>query len=94
MTEEQKDQLAAEEGAAQEEAVPVEAEDGASAEGRKTGWALAVAVIAAILVLCTVVVCSQPPSPSFLEARTVRPCPGRSPLRLKLSSQHGLPLEP
>ena len=75
MTEEQKDQLAAEEGAAQEEAVPVEAEDGASAEERKTGWALAVAVIAAILVLCTVVVCLAAAFAVFSGGKDTTPVP-------------------
>ncbi|HSR31054.1 MAG TPA: Gmad2 immunoglobulin-like domain-containing protein [Anaerolineae bacterium] len=60
MTEEQKDHPASEEGAAQEEVAPVEVEEVTSAEpaeGRRKGWAVAVAVIAAILALCTVVVC-------------------------------------
>ncbi len=67
MTEEQKDQVDVEEEAAQDEAMTAEAEQNDDAEqtsstqepakGRKSGWTVAVAVIAAILVLCTLVVC-------------------------------------
>ena len=65
MTEEQQDRLEVEEEAPQEEEVASEVEARAFAEqpgdepsgGRKRGWTVAVAVIAAILALCTVVVC-------------------------------------
>jgi len=65
MTEEQNDQLDVEQEAPQEEEAPqepapVEEEASTSAEqpagGRKTGWAV-VGVVAAILALCTLVVC-------------------------------------
>ena len=56
MTEEQKDQLDAE--VTQEEAPLEDATvEGAPAEGQKKGWPVIVAVIAAILALCAVVVC-------------------------------------
>jgi len=66
MTEEQQDQLgledeAPQEEAAQQEPAPAEVSESVSAEepaeGRKRGWTVAVAVIAAILALCTIVVC-------------------------------------
>ena len=61
MTEEQKDQQEAEESVVQEDLEPAEAEDAVSAEepveGSRTGWTVVVGVIAAILVLCTLVVC-------------------------------------
>jgi hypothetical protein len=93
MTEEQKDQLAAEEGAAQEEAVPVEAEEGTSAEGRKTGWALTVAVIAAILALCTIVVCVAAAIAAFsgggdeASVSTVVPAPTAAPVPTRAPGQ-------
>ena len=66
MAEEQKDRLDVQEKMPQEDVVPqeptaVEADDGTSTEEpakrRMTGWAVAVAVIAALLALCTLVVC-------------------------------------
>jgi hypothetical protein len=63
MTEEQKDQLDVEEAVSQEPADELEESTSAGqpdeepAEGRKTGWAAVVVVIAAILALCTLVAC-------------------------------------
>jgi hypothetical protein len=65
MTEEQQDRLDVEEEVAQQEPAPGEVEGSTSAgqpaeeeaEGRKRGWTVAVLVIAAILALCTTVVC-------------------------------------
>jgi len=61
VTEDERDQLKVEEGVAQQEPAPAEAEGETSVEqpaaGRRTGWLVAVAVIAAILALCTIVVC-------------------------------------
>jgi len=66
VTEEWKDPLDVDEAApqeevAQQEPAPLEVEESVSAEepagGRKRGWTVAVVVIAAILALCTIVVC-------------------------------------
>jgi hypothetical protein len=65
VTEEEKDQLDIEEGAAQEEVVAAEAEESTfagqpaeePAKERSRGWVVPVAIVAAILALCVVVVC-------------------------------------
>jgi hypothetical protein len=61
MTEELKDQPGVEEGTGEDEAVALEVEEGTSAaepsEGQRAGLAVAVAIIAAILGLCLIVVC-------------------------------------
>jgi heat shock protein HslJ len=82
MTEEQQERLDAEEA-------PVEMEEGMPAEepaeGRKRGWTVAVAVIAAILVLCTVVVCIAAAVATFSGGKdeasvpTTAPVPTRAP---------------
>jgi hypothetical protein len=63
MTEEQQDQLDVEEAVVEEDLEPVEAgaEELAAeeaGEGKRSGWIVAVAVIAAILALCVVCVCA------------------------------------
>jgi hypothetical protein len=61
VTEEQQNQPGVEEEAPLQELAPAEVDESISAEqpaeGRKRGWTVTVAVIAAILALCTIVVC-------------------------------------
>jgi hypothetical protein len=85
MTEDEQDQLDVEEKAAQEEPASVEAQPGVQVEeasstqqpagGRKAGWIVAVAVIAAILALCAVVVCIAAAIAAFSGGRDKMPAP-------------------
>jgi heat shock protein HslJ len=83
MTEEQKDQLTAEEVAAQEEAVPDEADDSTSAEqpaeGGRKGWPVAAIIIAAILALFTLIVCIAAAVAIFSGGGDETPVPTRPP---------------
>ena len=83
MTEERKDQLDVDEEAPQQE-TPQKVEESVSAEepagGRKRGWAVAVAVIAGILALCTLVVCVAAAVAAFSGGKDQGAAPTPAPL--------------
>jgi heat shock protein HslJ/predicted secreted protein len=92
MTEEQKDQLEAVEGVTPDEAEPgAEVEEASSAEqpaeGQKAGWAVPVAILAAVLALCAIVVCIAAAIAAFSGGKDETPVPTAAPVPTRAPGQ-------
>jgi heat shock protein HslJ len=91
VTEEQQDQLDVTKEAPQQELASDELAESASteqpAEGRKKGWTVAVAIIAAILALCTIVVCISAAIAAFSGEEEQAPAPTAAPVPTRAPGQ-------